>query len=167
MSKSSYPGAVNSQDDFYIIVPNLYVSETTNSVLNLTSFDLLNPNTLMYWIKTMLVNRLSDNGYTWVQIFSKFNSGAHNNQIQILDLKLIDTKNKKIYPGPLYVVEQLPGSCDFEDVTDILKKGYCPSYNTPYIYSVREKSGVIDTVNQNPNLTIADDYDMCFRAKNI
>ena len=165
LTMSSYPAAVNSQDDFYITDANLYISETTNSVLNLTLFDLLDPNTLMCWIRTMVANRLSDNGYSWIQIFSKFNSGTYNNQFQILDLKLIDTKNKKIAPGALYIVEQLPGSCDFEDVTDILKKGYWPSYNTPYIYSVREKSGIIDAVNQNPNLTIGDDYDMCFRAK--
>ena len=165
ITMSSYPAAVNSQDDFYITDANLYVSETTNSVLNLTLFDLLDPNTLMCWMRTMVANRLADNGYSWIQIFSKYNSGTYNNQFQILDLKLIDTTNKKISPGALYIVEQLPGSCDFEDVTENLKKGYWPSYNTPYILSVREKSGVIDAVNQDPGLAIADDYDTCFRAK--
>ena len=165
VTMSSYPGAVNSQDDFYITDANLYVAETTNSVLNLTLFDLLDPNTLMCWMRTMVANRLTDNGYSWIQIFSKYNSGTYNNQFQILDLKLIDTANKKISPGALYIVEQLPGSCDFEDVTEHLKKGYWPSYNTPYIMSVREKSGVIDSIIENPDLAVSEDYDTCFRAK--
>ena len=165
LTMSSYPGAINSQDDFYITDANLYVAETTNSVLNLTLFDQLDPNTLMCWMRTMVANRLSDNGYSWIQIFSKYNSGTYNNQFQILDLKLIDTEKKKIFPGALYIVEQLPGSCDFEDVTENLKKGYWPSYNTPYIRSVREKSGIIDSVIQNPNLTVLEDYDTCCRAK--
>ena len=165
ITMSSYPGAVNSQDDFYITDANLYVAETTNSVLNLTLFDLLDPNTLMCWMRTMVANRLTDNGYSWIQIFSKYNSGTYNNQFQILDLKLIDTTNKKISPGALYIVEQLPGSCDFEDVTEHLKKGYWPSYNTPYIMSVREKSGVIDSIIENPDLAVSEDYDTCFRAK--
>ena len=165
LTMSSYPAAINSQDDFYITDAYLYVAETTNSVLNLTLFDLLNPNTLMCWIRTMVANRLADNGYSWIDIFSKYNSGTYNNQFQILDLKLIDTKNKKISPGALYIVEQLPGSCHYEDVTEILKKGYWPSYNTPYIMSVRKKSGVIYSIENNPNLTITEDYDTCFRAK--
>ena len=166
ITMSSYPAAVNSQDDFYITDANLYVGETTNSVHNLTLFDLLDPsNTLMCWMRTMVANRLADDGYSWIKIFSKYNSGTYNNQFQILDLKLIDTKNKKMSPGAFYIVEQLPGSCDFQDVTDNLKKGYWPSYNTPFLMSVREKSGIIDAINQNPNLTISEDYDTCARAK--
>ena len=165
ITMSSYPAAVNSQDDFYITDANLYVSETTNSVMNTTLFDLLNPNTLMCWMRTMVANRLTDNGYDWIKTFSKYNSGTYNNQFQILDLKLIDTTKKKIFPGALYIVEQLPGSCDFQDVTDNLKKGYWPSYNTPYIHTVREKSGVIDAIKRDPGLAISRDYDLCARAK--
>ena len=165
ITMSSYPAAVNSQDDFYITDANLYVTETTNHVFDLNLFDLLDPNTLMCWMRTMVANRLTDDGYSWTQIFSKYNSGTYNNQFQILDLKLIDTTNKKIEPGALYIVEQLPGSCDAEDVTEHLKKGYWPSYNTPYINAVREKSGIIDAIIENPNITITQDYDTCARAK--
>ena len=165
ITMSSYPAAVNSQDDFYITDAYLYITETTNTVYNLTLFDLLDPNTLMCWVRTMVANRLSDNGNTWVKIFSKYNSGTYNNQFQVMDLKLIDTKNKKISSGALYILEQLPGSCEYDDVTEILKKGYWPSYNTPYIFSVREKSGVIEALINNSNLTVLDDYDTCFRAK--
>ena len=165
ITMSSYPAAVNSQDDFYITDANLYIAETTNHVHDLNLFDLLSPNTLMCWMRTMVANRLTDDAYSWTQVFSKYNSGTYNNQFQVLDLKLIDTENKRISPGAFYVVEQLPGSCDVQDVTDNLKKGYWPSYNTPFIRSVREKSGVIDAIIQNPNLTVTQDYDTCARAK--
>ena len=165
ITMSSYPAAVNSQDDFYITDANLYIAETTNHVHDLNLFDLLSPNTLMCWMRTMVANRLTDDAYSWTQVFSKYNSGTYNNQFQVLDLKLIDTENKRISPGAFYIVEQLPGSCDVQDVTDNLKKGYWPSYNTPFIRSVREKSGVIDAIIQNPNLTVTQDYDTCARAK--
>ena len=165
ITMSSYPAAVNSQDDFYITDAYLYVAETTNHVMNLNLVDLLDPNTLMCWMRTMVANRLTDDAYSWTQVFSKYNSGTYNNQFQILDLKLIDTTKKKILPGAFYIVEQLPGSCDVQEVTDNLKKGYWPSYNTPFIRAVREKSGIIDSLIQNPNLTSTQDYDTCARAK--
>ena len=165
ITMSSYPAAVNSQDDFYITDANLYIAETTNHVHDLNLFDLLSPNILMCWMRTMVANRFTDDAYSWTQVFFKYNSGAYNNQFQVLDLKLIDTENKRISPGAFYVVEQLPGSCDVQDVTDNLKKGYWPSYNTPFIRSVLEKSGVIDAIIQNQNLTVTQDYDTCARAK--
>ena len=139
--------------------------ETTNPILNLDLFDLLDPKTLMCWMRTMVANRLTDNGLSWTQVFSKHNSGTYNNQFQILDLKLIDTTKKKISSGALYILEQYPGGCDVEEVTDYLKKGYWPSYNTPYIHSVREKTGIIDAIKKDPSLIISRDYDSCARAK--
>ena len=165
ITMSSYPAAVNSQDDFYITGAYLYVGETTNHVYDESLFDLLTPESLMCWMRTMLANRLTDNGYSWIQVFSKFNSGTYNNQFQILDLKLIDTEKKVISPGAMYIVEQLPGSCDYQEVTDILKKGYWPSYNTPFIESVREKSGVNDAIKKDPSMKITADYYTCARAK--
>jgi hypothetical protein len=165
ITMSSYPAAVNSQDDFYITDANLYVAETTNHVMNLDLFDLLTPKSLMCWMRTMVANRLTDDGYSWTQVFARNNSGTYNNQFQILDLKKIDTTKKKIESGALYIVEQLPGSCDVQEVTDNLKKGYWPSYNTPFIRAVREKGGIIDAIIQNPNLTVTQDYDTCARAK--
>ena len=165
ITMSSYPAAVNSQDDFYITSANLYIGETTNSVHNHSLFDKLNPDSLMCWMRTMVANRLTDDGYSWTQTFKKFNSGTYNNQFHILDLKLIDTNKKTIESGALYIVEQLPGSCDVQEVTDILKKGYWPSYNTPFIEAVREKSGANDVIDKDPSTRIAYDYYTCARAK--
>ena len=165
ITMSSYPAAVNSQDDFYITDALLSIIETTNGVHNLTLFDLLTPESLMCWMRTMVANRLTDDGYSWTQVFSKYNSGTYNNQFQILDLKLIDTEKKTISPGAMYIVEQLPGSCDVQEVTDILKKGYWPSYNTPFIMAVREKAGTIDSIKEKPSTAVTQDYDTCVRAK--
>ena len=165
ITMSSYPAAVNSQDDFYITSANLYIGETTNSVHNHSLFDKLKPNSLMCWMRTMVANRLTDDGYSWTQTFKKFNSGTYNNQFHILDLKLINTEKKTIAPGALYIVEQLPGSCDVQEVTDILKKGYWPSYNTPFIEAVREKSGANEVIDKDPSTRIAYDYYTCARAK--
>lgn len=155
---SSYPGAINSNDDFYLTDVNLYVAETTNHVFNTSLFDLLTPESLLCFMRTMIALRLSDTGKEWADIFQKLNSGTYNNQFHILDLKLIDTDQKKISEGALYIVEQVPGFCGVEDVTVFLQKGYWPSYNTPYIMKVRELSGVLETLKERPDLYDSYDY---------
>ena len=61
--------------------------------------------------------------------------------------------------GHWNIVEELPGSCDFEGFRDNLKKGLWQNYNTPFISIVKEKGSVIGSVNKNPNLTDLVDYD--------
>jgi hypothetical protein len=161
---SGYAGAINSNDDFYITSANLYVAETTNNVFNTSLFDNLTPESFMCWIRTMVALRLADNGKDWCQIFQRLNSGTYNNQFMILDLKLIDTDSKEISDGALYIIEQLPGYFGVEDVTVYLRRGYWPSYNTPFVMKVRELSGVLDIVKEKPDLYDSYDYDGCARA---
>ena len=161
---SSYPGAINSNDDFYLTDANLYVAETTNHVFNTSLFDLLTPESILCFMRTMIALRLSSTGKEWTDFFQKLNSGTYNNQFHILDLKLIDTDQKKISDGALYIIEQLPGFCGVEDVTDYLQKGYWPSYNVPYIMKVRELSGVLETLEERPDLYDSYDYTGCARA---
>ena len=161
---ASYPGAINSNDDFYLTDANLYVAETTNHVFNTSLFDLLTPESILCFMRTMIALRLSDTGKEWTEIFQKLNSGTYNNQFHILDLKLIDTDQKQISEGALYIIEQIPGFCGVEDVTDYLQKGYWPSYNVPYIMKVRELSGVLETLEQRPDLYDSYDYTGCARA---
>ena len=161
---SGYAGVINSNDDFYITSANLYVAETTNNVFNTSLFDLLTPESFTCWMRTMIALRLSDNGKEWCEIFQKLNSGTYNNQFMVLDLKLIDTELKQISDGALYIIEQLPGFCGVEEVTNYLRKGYWPSYNVPYIMKVRELSGVLDLLEEKPELYDSYDYDGCARA---
>ena len=161
---SGYPGAINSNDDFYITNANLYVAETTNHVFNTSLFDMLTPESILCFMRTMVALRLADNGKEWANIFQKYNSGTYNNQFHILDLKLIDTEKKKISDGALYIIEQIPGFCGVEDVTNYLKKGYWPSYNTPFIMKVRELSGIFEILEERPDLYDSYDYTGCARA---
>jgi hypothetical protein len=165
---SSYPGAINSQDDFYITSADLYITETTNNVFNETLFDFLNPNTLMCWIRTMVANRLSNSGKEWVNTFKKYNSGTYNNQFQILDMKKIDLNNQKVEDSDvLWIIEQLPNYTEEHDVTQILKYGYWPSYNVPYSEYIFEYSGYKEYIEKFPELYNIYDYNNCGRAKII
>ncbi len=165
---SSYPGAINSQDDFYITSADLYITETTNNIFNETLFDFLNPNTLMCWIRTMVANRLSNSGKEWVNIFKKYNSGTYNNQFQILDMKKIDLNNQKVEDSDvLWIIEQLPNYTEEHDVTQILKYGYWPSYNVPYSKYIFEYSGYKEYIEKFPELFNIYDYNNCGRAKII
>ena len=160
---SGYPGVINSNDDFYITSANLYVMETTNNVFNTTLFDNLTPKSLTCWLRTMLALRLADNGKEWCEIFEKYNSGTYNNQFMVLNLNLIDTNTKIISDGALYISEQLPGYCPLEDVTNFLRKGYWPSYNTPFLKEVRSRAGYDQILEERPELYDSYDYSGCAR----
>ena len=164
ISMSSYPGAINSQDDFYITSADLYVAETTNHIYKNELWDLLTPKSLMCWMRTMLANRLSDNSKFWTDIFQIENSGTYNNQFQILDLKKINITGQEISDGALYIVEQMPGYCGVADVTKTLRFGYWPSYNTPYLKEVRNMSGYDLMLKEHPELYDSIDYSGCTRA---
>ena len=165
VTMSSYPGAINSQDDFYITDKDLYIAETTNHIYDNNLWDLLTPNSLMCWMRTMLANRLSDNSKYWADIFQIENSGTYNNQFQILDLKKINTTSKDIQDEAFYILEQMPGFCGIEDVTQTLRYGYWPSYNTPYIKQIRKMSGYDNILIEKPELYDSIDYSGCTRAK--
>jgi len=90
----SYPGILISQDDFYYVDSNLLVMETTNSILDESVYNETTPYSLLTWVRVIVANRLASNGEEWAKIFQKENSGTYNNQFMILNLNLIDLKNK-------------------------------------------------------------------------
>ena len=162
---SSYPGSLSSVDDFYYTDSNLVVMETTNSNLNDTLYDLLNPNTLLTWVRVILANRLASSGEDWLEIFKKENSGTYNNQFMVLDLTKIDMKEKDIKDKALMIIEQLPQYTESKDVTEYLRKGYWPSYNIPYSKNIFEMSGFVDTIKERPDLYDSYDYSGSNRPK--
>ncbi|EGC36508.1 hypothetical protein DICPUDRAFT_150991 [Dictyostelium purpureum] len=138
---SSYPGVLTSDDDFFILKPSdLVVIETTNDILNNTLYQYVTPNSLLYWVRSIVANRISSNSQEWTENFVQFNSGTYNNQWMIVDYKLF-TPYQPLQPNTLWIVEQLPGGYYSEDVTDILALGYWPSYNRPYFPKVQEAMG--------------------------
>lgn len=104
---SSYPGCLDSVDDFYLLDSKLAIFETTNEIFNLTNYVYVHPQSLFPWMRVILVrnllfyfffffcikrynkaNRLTSNGKDWATTFSKYNSGTYNNQWVIADYKL-------------------------------------------------------------------------------
>ena len=155
---SSYPGSLSSIDDFYYLDSKLVVMETTNSNFNDTLYDLLNPETLLTWVRVMLANRLASSGEEWINIFKKENSGTYNNQFQILDLNKVYMNKKEINEKAFMIIEQLPEYTESADVTQFLTKGYWPSYNIPYFKSIYEKSGYVEIIEKNSSLYESYDY---------
>lgn len=155
---SSYPGALTSVDDFYITSQDLYVTETTNAVFNLDLYKEMSAQAVLSWMRVIVANRMSSTALEWVNTIKLYNSGTYNNQYQVLDLKLIDTEKKSIAQGAFYILEQIPGYTEQYDMTDLLKKGYWPSYNVPYSPEIRLRSGIDDHLKEHPENKDRYDY---------
>ena len=137
-SMSSRPATLSSIDDYYLMDSGLASMETTNGIYNNSLWQFLKPQSLFTWQRVIIANALSTNGKEWSQTYSKYNSGTYNNQWMILDYKIFKP-NQPLPNGLLYILEQIPGNCTYSDQTQILERGYWPSYNVAaqaYIYNV-------------------------------
>ncbi|KAJ9596928.1 hypothetical protein L9F63_012053 [Diploptera punctata] len=145
ISFSSYPGEIQSGDDFYITSASLVVQETTTGNNNKSLWAYVKPEgQIMEQIRTMIANRLATSGKEWSKIFSKYNSGTYNNQWMIVDYKLFKkgTPQNQLENNLLWILEQLPGYVKAADMTDELRvQTYWPSYNIPYFSEVFNLSG--------------------------
>ena len=136
---TSYPGVIVSFDDYYLTDQGLVIMETSNNIYNQSLYQKLSVNTVPYWIRTTVANRMTDNGLDWCNYFSLYNSGTYNNQWQVIDYKRFATDATN---GLLYVLEQIPGEVHFEDLSGLLaKQKYFPSYNVPFFPSIYNTSG--------------------------
>ncbi|XP_052031108.1 phospholipase B-like 1 isoform X2 [Apodemus sylvaticus] len=161
LSFSSYPGFLESLDDFYILSSGLILLQTTNSVYNKTLLKLVVPETLLAWQRVRVANMMAEGGKEWAQIFSKYNSGTYNNQYMVLDLKKVILK-RSLDRGTLYVVEQIPTYVEYSDQTNVLRKGYWASYNIPFHKTIYNWSGYPLLVHK---LGLDYSYDLAPRAK--
>eukprot|EP00698_Gefionella_okellyi_P022872 TRINITY_DN7660_c0_g1_i1.p1 TRINITY_DN7660_c0_g1~~TRINITY_DN7660_c0_g1_i1.p1 ORF type:complete len:530 (+),score=102.91 TRINITY_DN7660_c0_g1_i1:49-1638(+) len=137
---SSYPGVLVSDDDFYTTSAGLAVTETTNDFYNDTLYELIKPQSVLFWIRTILANRMANNGQQWMQVFERYNSGTYNNQWIIVDYKLF-TPGAPLRPNTLWIGEQLPGMFVSADMTQTLAFGSWPSYNIPFFPEIFARSG--------------------------
>jgi hypothetical protein len=160
---TSYPGCLQSTDDFYLTTQQLYVAETTNDVFNSSLYlDFISPQTVPEWIRIILANRMGGSGSEWVDIYSQFNSGTYNNQWQIVDYKLF-TPGQPIKPGTLWIAEQVPGFIVAKDETSYLvNQGFWPSYNIPFFSFIYNISGYPPMYEKYGNEY---SYSMCARAQ--
>ncbi|XP_001370772.3 phospholipase B-like 1 [Monodelphis domestica] len=160
-SFSSYPGFLESLDDFYILSSGLVLLQTTNTVFNITLLKQVIPESLLAWQRVRAANMMADGGKKWANIFSRYNSGTYNNQYMVLDLKKVKL-NESLGNETLFIVEQIPKLVEFSDQTDILRKGYWASYNIPFHKTTYNLSGYPMLVEK---LGLDYSYDLAPRAK--
>ncbi|XP_060063840.1 putative phospholipase B-like 2 [Ylistrum balloti] len=143
MSFSSYPGSVMSGDDYYLLSSGLVSMETTIGNSNDKLWSFIQPTySVPEGIRSMVANRLASTGKDWAEIFSHLNSGTYNNEWMIVDYKQFVPGGADM-TGVLYVLEQIPGLVEYNDMTSLLtKQAYWPSYNVPYFDEVFNRSGM-------------------------
>ena len=161
----SYPGLLFSSDDFYLLDSNLVVMETTNPIYNNSLYEKIKPECLLTWVRSILANRLALTSEDWTKIFKDENSGTYNNQFMILDLNKINLKDKIIPDKSLMIIEQYPDEMEINDVTQYLREGYWPSYNVPFSEHFYQISGIIQRIEEKPELVYDIDYKQCSRAQ--
>lgn len=139
-SFSSYPGFLESLDDFYQMSSGLVMVQTTNSIIDHTLYDLVKPQSLLAWQRVRTANALATTGEEWYDAVKQYNSGTYNNQYMIVNYNLF-TPGQPLKNGTLFVCEQIPGLVYGEDLTHQLERGYFPSYNIPTFDIIYQRSG--------------------------
>ena len=137
---TSYPGLLSSSDDFYLLGSGMVAMETTNPNYNASSYDLVHPHSLLYWQRAMAANYLAADAPSWMQLFSRHNSGTYNNMWMVLNYNLFRA-GAPLVADTLWVGEQAPGFWHAEDQTHVLAYGYWPSYNRALYPGTRARVG--------------------------
>lgn len=76
MSVSSYPGLLQSMDDFYQLhTQRMVLLETTNNVFNKSLYKAVTYEALLAWQRVRLASMLATNGEEWANFFAVHNSG--------------------------------------------------------------------------------------------
>ena len=146
-SFSSYPGFLESLDDFYLLSSGMVMLQTTNQILNTSLYKFVTPNSLLAWQRVRVANWIARSGVEWAQSVARHNSGTYNNQYMIIDLKRIRLK-QTVEDGTLTIVEQIPSLVEYSDQTNVLRAGYWPSYNVPFHEKIYNLSGYPELVKQ-------------------
>ncbi|KAI0219164.1 Phospholipase B-like 1 [Lamellibrachia satsuma] len=147
ISFSSYPGFLESLDDFYLMDSSLVLLQTTNNVFNYSLYKLVQSSSMLAWQRVRVANMMASSGSEWSQVFAKYNSGTYNNQYMVVDLKKVHL-GRTIDDNALWVVEQIPGLVVGADQTPTLRTGYWPSYNVPFYEEVYNRSGYPGVVKE-------------------
>lgn len=143
ISFSSYPGYLESLDDFYMMDSGLGMVQTSNGVLNSSLYDLIKPQSLLAWQRVRVASAMAKTGKQWYDVFKTHASGTYVNQYMVVDFNQFKPKTA-LKDGTLWVVEEIPGLVMGADQTETLRRGYWPSYNVPYYKEVYKRSGYTD-----------------------
>ncbi|KAM9965295.1 hypothetical protein ACTFIW_005107 [Dictyostelium discoideum] len=138
---ASYAGVLTSDDDFFMIPSTeMVIIETTNDILNTSLYQYVTPNSLLYFVRSIIANRLSNTAQEWTNNFIQYNSGTYSNQWMIVDYKLF-TPYQPLQPNTFWIIEQLPGGFMSADMTDVLALGNWPSFNRPFFPEIYDAMG--------------------------
>jgi hypothetical protein len=142
---SSYPGAISSTDDFYVMSSGLTVLDTSIEILNPFIWDKVQDFALKAYIPNfvhlMAVNRMAKNGPHWTRLMATQNTGTYCSQWMIVDYNRY-TAGKPLPDDLFWVLEAVPGLTHSEDLSHVLRdNGYWPSFNRPYFNDIREATG--------------------------
>eukprot|EP00743_Colponemidia_sp_Colp-15_P003531 GILK01003809.1.p1 GENE.GILK01003809.1~~GILK01003809.1.p1 ORF type:complete len:592 (-),score=106.68 GILK01003809.1:9-1784(-) len=152
---SSYPGCISSTDDWYVMSSKLVVLETTLEILDESVYQLVDTeHSLANFFRIMAANRLAASAEQWANIFEKYNSGTYNSQWVILDYnKFVPGQQPKPNSGLLWILEQIPGKVEKEDMTKVLiETSYWPSFNRPSFDEIYRRAGFESMVKQYGNI---------------
>lgn len=108
VSFASYPGSLESLDDFYIMNNGLTMLQTTNSIFDYSIYQKITPESLLAWQRVRLACSMAHNGKEWAELVGRHNSGTYNNQYMVIDYNRFK-QGVEVMPGTLWVVEQIPG----------------------------------------------------------
>lgn len=146
IAMSSYPGAVSSTDDYYVMDSGLTVTDTSIEVLEPAVWSRMpqfpvSPS-IPNFIHVMAVNRLAKSGGHWASLFT---SSGHNShyaaQWMVIDYNLFSV-GEALPDNVLWVIEVLPSTVMFADESKKLREqGYWGSFNRPYFSDIRQASG--------------------------
>ena len=84
------------------------------------------------------------------------------NQYIVINMNLFVPK-QPLQKGLLYVIEEVPGYSQGQDLTHILALGYWPSYNVPYFPFIYDISGYGGMYNLTSDFSYT--YELAARAK--
>lgn len=71
----------------------MVVTETTNAVFNTSLFVNVTEQTVPYWIRITVANRMASNGQEWAYYFGLYNSGTYVKLLLDLLIFLATTTN--------------------------------------------------------------------------
>eukprot|EP00873_Tetraselmis_striata_P025707 jgi/Tetstr1/445971/TSEL_000300.t1 len=127
-----------SKDDWYT-TDRFLILETTNGVYNKSLYDVLQPECALMWQRVQVANMGARSGQEWTSLFAEQNSGTYNNQWMVLDVHALMAGERT---GVLWVLEQLPGTVEVADLSDVLLgQGFWPSFNVPYFPRIYRLAG--------------------------
>ena len=161
ISFSSYPGFLESLDDFYMLESGLTWTQTSNGVIDQSIYSAVKPDSLLAWQRVRIASAMASSGPEWFDYFSRNHSGTYANQYMIADMNLFKP-NHVLENDTLWVVEEGPGIVVGGDQTDALRLGYWASFNVPFYNSVYEHMGYPSMVKKFGNYFT---HDLCPRAQ--